>query len=529
MLFYELRQFGYYTAQEEGKTIMDIFLAEKYENEIGAPFTDSLTGLYTNGFFQISLEFELKRFERYGKAFSIALIDVDSLSHFNLSHGPLEGDRLLKEIAGVIKKNTREVDLSARYSGNMFAVIVTESNCQQALKVAERIRNDVENNSDGVSTVSIGLACCPDDAISSRILINKASESLLKAKIQGKNNIHFFERKKNSNPEKLPTILIVDDDYQNLKLMEGMLFPINCELIKATNGFDTLNIVNKTDVDLVLLDVMMPEMDGYEVCRQLKESEATRLIPVVLVTALDDREAKIKGIEAGADDFITKPPNKMELLARTKSLIKLKRLNDNLTSIENVLFSLAKTVEAKDGYTQGHVERVSKLAITLGKKMVLSEREMEALRYGGVLHDIGKIAVPGNILNKPGPLSPEEWKVMKNHPVAGYNICLPLKKNLGYALEVIRHHHEKLDGSGYPDGLKNDEISPAARIMAVVDIYDALVTDRPYRQGMSLEKAIDILKQEANDEKLDKVVVGHLIDVVSDDLMVDSTKLVTTI
>ena len=307
----------------------------------------------------------------------------------------------------------------------MFAVIVTESNCQQALKVAERIRNDVENKSDGAATVSIGLACCPDDAMSSRILINKANESLLKAKIQGKNNIHFFEKENNTKPEKLPTILIVDDDYQNLKLMEGILFPINCELIKATNGFDTLNIVNKTNVDLILLDVMMPEMDGYEVCRQLKESEATRLIPVVLVTALDDREAKIKGIEAGADDFITKPPNKMELLARTKSLIKLKRLNDNLTSIEYVLFSLAKTVEAKDGYTQGHVERVSKLAITLGKKMKLSEREMEALRYGGVLHDIGKIAVPGNILNKPGPLSEEEWKVMKNHPVAGYNICLP--------------------------------------------------------------------------------------------------------
>jgi putative two-component system response regulator len=240
-------------------------------------------------------------------------------------------------------------------------------------------------------------------------------------------------------------------------------------------------------------------------------------------------EAKIKGIEAGADDFITKPPNKMELIARTKSLIKLKKLNDNLTSIEYVLFSLARTVEAKDEYTQGHVERVSKLAITLGKKMELSDREMEALRYGGILHDIGKIAVPGDILNKPGPLSPEEWEVMKNHPVAGYNICLPLKKNLGYALEVIRHHHEKLDGSGYPDGLKNEEISATARIMAVVDIYDALVTDRPYREGMPLEKAVEILKQEANSGKLDKVVVGHLIEVVSGDLSGDATQFVTAI
>ncbi|MCP4295231.1 MAG: diguanylate cyclase [Proteobacteria bacterium] len=501
---------------------MDALLAEQYENEIGAPFTDSLTGLYNNGFFQISLEIELKRFERYGNAFSIALIDVDSFSHFNMLHGPLEGDRLLKQVAGLIKKNSREVDLAARYSGNLFAVIVTKSNCRQALKLAERIRHDVEKKSDGASTVSIGLACCPDDATTGRMLISKANEALLKAKIQGKNSIHFFEKEINTESDKPPTILIVDDDSRNLKLLEGILFSTNCELIKATNGIDALNIVNKANVDLVLLDVMMPEMDGYEVCRHLKGSEATRLIPVVLVTALDDREAKIKGIEAGADDFITKPPNKMELLARTKSLIKLKRLNDNLTSIEYVLFSLAKTVEAKDEYTQGHVERVSKLAIALGKKMGLSEREMEALRYGGILHDIGKIAIPGDILNKPGPLSPEEWEVMKSHPVAGYNICLPLKKNLGSALEVIRHHHEKLDGSGYPDGLKNEEISPAARIMVVVDIYDALITDRPYREGMPLEKAIEIIKQEANNEKLDKVVVGHLIEVVSGDPRVDA-------
>lgn len=188
---------------------------------------------------------------------------------------------------------------------------------------------------------------------------------------------------------------------------------------------------------------------------------------------------------------------------------------------------LQKLSKPRMGIPRGHVERVSKLAIILGKKMGLSDREMEALRYGGVLHDIGKIAVPGHILNKPGPLSPEEWEVMKAHPIVGYNICLPLKKNLGYALEVIRHHHEKLDGSGYPDGLKNEEISPAARIMAVVDTYDALVTDRPYRGGMPLEKAVDILKQEANSGKMDKVVVGHLVEVVSEDLRLNINQVVT--
>ena len=503
---------------------MDALLAEKYKNKIGVSFTDRLTDLYNNGFFQISLDFELNRFERYGNKFSIVLIDVDSFSHFNMSHGPLEGDLLLKEIAGFIKKNIREVDIAARYSGNLFAIIVTQSDSQQALNVAERIRHDVEKESNSASTVSIGIACCPDDATSSRLLISKANEALTKAKLHGKNNIHFFEKKTNSGSDIPPTILIVGDDARNLKLLEAILLPTTCEIIKATNGIDALNIVNKTNVDLILLDVIMPEMDGYEVCRHLKASEATRLIPVVLLTALDDRGSKIKGIESDADDFITKPPNKMELLARTKSLIKLKRLNDKLASIENVLFSLAKTVEAKDEYTQGHVERVSKLAIALGKKMGLSEKEMESLRYGGILHDIGKIGIPGHILNKPGPLNNEEWKVMKNHPVAGYNICLPLKKNLGFALEVIRHHHEKLDGSGYPDGIKNEEISTAARIMAVVDIYDALITDRPYRKGMPLEKAVDILKQEASNNKLDPVVVNYLIEFVGDERRVDTAQ-----
>ena len=156
--------------------------------------------------------------------------------------------------------------------------------------------------------------------------------------------------------------------------------------------------------------------------------------------------------------------------------------------------------------------------------MGLTESDMEALRFGGILHDIGKITIPEYILNKPGPLNPEEAEVMKSHPVAGYNICLPLKKNLGAALEVIRHHHEKLDGSGYPDGIKDEEISTAARIMAVVDIYDALVTDRPYRKGMPLEKAVEILKQDADNKKLDPAVVNYLIEFLAEEQPVDTAQ-----
>ena len=492
---------------------MDKQLALNYEREIDSPFTDSLTGLFNHGFFQISLKREVTRSQRYAVPFSLGLINIDSFSFYNNNHGALKGDRILKTIAGVINANIRESDLPARFSGDMFAIIFTKSDADSIFKTTERIRHSVEQLSD--VTVSIGLASFPGDATNKEDLIHKARMTLNQAKIRGKNRVYFFETEKEIVDDSRSRILIVDDEPLNLKLLEALLVPLNYEMIKAINGEESLHILTKVEVDLILLDVMMPGMDGFEVCRRIKDNDATRMIPVILVTALDDMQSKIKGIESGADDFITKPPNKMELIARTKSLIKLKKLNNNLTSIENVLFSLANTIEAKDIYTQGHIERVSTRAVELGEKMGLSHRDLDSLRLGGILHDIGKIGVRGDILNKPGPLNTKERKIIRNHPDIGYNICLPLGKNLGNALKVVRHHHEKSDGSGYPDGLKGDEVPLVARIMAVADIYDALITDRPYRQAMKKEEALDTLRQESLEGKIDGEVVGHLIEMVT--------------
>ena len=494
---------------------MESELIKIYEKETGAHYTDSLTGLLNHGFFEMALSREFKRSERSGEPITLALIDVDSFSHYNRRLNPVAGDRMLKEIAGLLLENIRQIDLAARYSGDVHAAVFINCNPQSALLPLERIRQAVEKSYGGDPTISVGLASYPNDATTKDALMEKARKALLQAKLEGKNKVCFFEKKNPTVAGESPKILVVDDDPRNVKLLEANLLPLNYEVIKAFNGQDALTIVNKVDIDLILLDVMMPDMDGYEVCRRLKASETTRLIPVVMVTALGNIEDKIKGIEAGADDFLTKPPNKMELLARTKSLINLKKLNNNLTSIERVLFSLANTVEANDAYTQGHVERVSNMAMTLGHRMALSESELEALRYGGTLHDIGKIGVPREILNKPGPLDSEEWKIMKSHPEVGFKICLPIRKNLGPALDVIRYHHEKLDGSGYPDGLKGEEISKVARIMAVVDIFDALITDRPYRKAMPREKALGILRKEAAEGKLDKDVVGKLETLVN--------------
>jgi len=494
---------------------MDRYLEKDYEEKVHAPFTDNLTGLFNRGFFQISLDREVERSHRYGQPFTVALINVDSLYEYNRRFGHARGDRLLRVVADIITANLRQVDLPARYAGDKFAIILTKTEAKQALIAAERIRLAVEKRHGGIPTVSMGLTSFPRDGTSVERLIDNAKEALLQATIEGGNTINFFDKSEIPlDREARPRVLIVDDDPRNLKLIGALLLPLNCTVISAANGEDALSMTHKVDVNLILLDVMMPGMNGYEVCRRLKQSEATRLIPIVMLTALDDMDSKIKGIEAGADDFITKPPNKVELLARVKSLLKVNTLNRNLTSIENVLVSMANAVEAKDKYTQGHILRVADMAVELGRKMGIAQKEMKALRLGGILHDIGKIGVPKEILNKEGPLTPEEWEIIKGHADAGYKICLPLRKTLGPAVDVVRYHHEKTDGSGYPDGLKGEQIPLAARIMAVVDIYDALATDRPYRKAMPREKALEILRKEADDEKLDKEIVTHFIEMI---------------
>jgi len=500
---------------KESKKIIDSEHIAQYEREAGVPFIDGPTGLFSHGFFQISLEREIKRSQRYGSSFTLALIDIDLFSSFNRLQGYQYGDKMLKKLGDLILENIRETDLAARYSGDVISVIMVNSKTESGMDAMERIRQAFEATYIGKSTISVGLACYPEDATDRENLIIKAQKALSTAKAKGKNKIQFFEPQEQAAFEDLPRILVVDDEPKNVKLLDALLKTQGYEVALAYSGEEALSIVNRVDIDLVLLDIMMPEMDGYEVCRRLKQGEETRLIPIVLVTALDDIDSKIKGIEAGADDFISKPPNKVELLTRVKTLLNVKMLNNNLTSIENVLFSLANVVEAKDSYTQGHIERVASLARALGKRMGLSKKEIHALRLGGILHDIGKLAVPESILNKPGPLDPEEWEIMKEHSNVGYNISLPLKKNLGRALDIIKNHHEKLDGSGYPDGLKGDELSMSSRIMAVVDIYDALITNRPYRKGMRKEKAFEILTNEAEEGKLDKKVVEALIKSVS--------------
>jgi putative two-component system response regulator len=295
----------------------------------------------------------------------------------------------------------------------------------------------------------------------------------------------------------LPKILIVDDVIDNIRLISNILNRHNSTyLIRyATNGDEALQLVNSFTPDLIMLDVVMPGQDGFSVCRTLKGNSQTRLIPVVMITALDSQQDRLKGLEAGVDDFISKPFNVYELLARVKNLLKLRSYISELEHAEQVIFSLARAVEAKDKYTEGHCERLSILAQRIGEELNLSEQEITILKRGGVLHDIGKIAIDDSILQKEGPLTDEEFTIIKSHPEIGENICRPLK-TLQPLLPMIRFHQERYDGSGYPDGLKGEEIPLLARIIGIVDSFDALTTNRPYRKAISPSEALQIMEKE---------------------------------
>lgn len=291
-------------------------------------------------------------------------------------------------------------------------------------------------------------------------------------------------------------ILVVDDNPDIVVLMQELLSSRGYEAIAVSRAAEAEAEILEHPPDLILLDVVMPGKSGYELCREIKENPATRLIPVVLITGLSDREDKLRGIEAGADDFLNKPIFAEELFARVKSLLKLKEFTDELESAENVLCTLGLSVEARDPYTEGHCERLARYASDLGEHLGLDEESLTALRRGGYLHDLGKIAVPDDILKKGADLTSEEWEIMRKHPVTGEAICKPLR-SLRLVLPIIRSHHEHPNGSGYPDGLRKGEILLLPRILQVVDVYDALRTARPYKPALKHEQCAVTMRDEA--------------------------------
>jgi len=313
-----------------------------------------------------------------------------------------------------------------------------------------------------------------------------------------------------------PKILIVDDAPENIVTLEHILEDLNYQIYTASNGNEALNQIEKVDPDLVLLDVVMPGKNGYEVAKIVKSNQKTRLIPIIMLTALEGKDERLKGYRTGVDDFISKPFNIFELRARVRNLLRLRAYINELEHAEQIIFSLARTVEAKDKYTEGHCERLSIMASRLGEKINLSEQDIVILRRGGILHDIGKIAIQDVILQKEGPLTHEEFEIIKTHPVEGERICAPLK-SLKPILPTIMHHHEKYNGSGYPAGLKSSDIPIHARIIGIVDCFDAMTTTRSYRPAMTIDKAFGIMDDETRQGKWDPYLFQKFVELVEYD------------
>jgi putative two-component system response regulator len=291
-------------------------------------------------------------------------------------------------------------------------------------------------------------------------------------------------------------VLVVDDEPAVTELLSRLLKREGYDVNVAADGATALEGLAAHRPHVVLLDVNMPGMSGIDVCRRIKGDPSTRLTPVVMITGMSQRDKRIEALDAGADEFLGKPVDAQELLTRVRSLARIKRFTDDLDSAASMLMALAVMIEARDGNTEGHCHRMANYATALGRSLSLSEDELQALHRGGFLHDIGMLAIPDSVLRKSGPLDAEEFALVKSHTVVGESLCRTLR-SLDSVCPIVRHHHERVDGSGYPDGLAGEDIPIVAQIIGVVDVYDAVTTRRPYQGPHTTEEAIDILRGQA--------------------------------
>ena len=306
------------------------------------------------------------------------------------------------------------------------------------------------------------------------------------------------------------TILIVDDEYSGRETLQSVLEGEGYNLIMAENGLQAIEKAKSYLPDVILLDVMMPGMTGFEVCERIRSDPQVAEIPIIILTALDDRESLLTGLKSGADDFISKPFDRFELRARLIGITRLNRYHKLLDEREKLqkaherllaaydatIAGWSHAMDLRDKETEGHSQRVTDLTLELAKAFGLTAEELVQIRYGALLHDMGKLGIPDSILLKPSKLTDEEWVTMRKHPQFAHDMLFPIEY-LRAALDIPFCHHERWDGTGYPRGLKGNEIPLAARIFAVVDVWDALTSDRPYRPAWSKEDALNYIREQS--------------------------------
>lgn len=311
-------------------------------------------------------------------------------------------------------------------------------------------------------------------------------------------------------------ILVVDDEPTQRQLIREILSSPQLnryQVIEAGNGLEALEKLKTHNFDAVILDKRMPVMDGDELCRRIRDIPQQQLLPIVMVTGTNSMEELARSFKAGANDFVSKPYNPLELITRLDSAVRTKRLTDQLDGAESLLFALARMVEAKDETTGDHCTRLAHIGVVFGKELGLGDDELNALRRGGVLHDIGKLGIPDSILLKQGSLNDEEWVIMRQHTTIGAKLCESLT-TMRLVVPIILHHHERWDGSGYPHGLAGKEIPLLARVFQIIDIYDALAAVRPYKAAFTPQKIIEIFNTETSNGWRDKELVEVFLNLL---------------
>ena len=323
------------------------------------------------------------------------------------------------------------------------------------------------------------------------------------------------------------TILIVDDEPGGRETLESILEPEGYYLVLAENGYQAIEQAKAVLPDVILLDVMMPGMNGFEVCRRIRSEKELAEVPILFLTALDDRQSLLNGLEAGADDFISKPFDRYELRARLLGITRLNRYRKLMTERKKLedahrqlLYAYDETIQGwsramdlRDQETEGHSQRVTDLTIKLAQAFRIPQEELLHIRRGALLHDMGKLGIPDSILLKPGKLNEEEWAFMQQHPQLAYEMLHPIEY-LRPALDIPYCHHEKWDGTGYPRGLKGEEIPLPARLFAVVDVWDALTSDRPYRLAWEREKVLAYI-QEQSGKHFDPEAAKRFLEIIA--------------
>lgn len=325
-------------------------------------------------------------------------------------------------------------------------------------------------------------------------------------------------------------ILVVDDEITQRKMIGEILASSQThhyQITEATNGQEALEKLKADSFDAVLLDKRMPVMDGDELCRHIRELPDKQFLPIVMVTGTNSMEELARSFTAGANDFVRKPYSPLELTTRLNAAVRTKRLTDQLDGAESLLFALARMVEAKDETTGDHCTRLAHIGVVFGTELGLSDDELNAMRRGGVLHDIGKLGIPDSILLKQASLSAEEWVVMRQHTTIGAKLCEGLT-TMRMVVPIILHHHERWDGSGYPHGLSGQSIPLLARVFQIIDIYDALAAVRPYKAAFTLEQIIEVFRKETDKGWRDKELVDVFLNMLltrGDELIVPDNRI----